>query len=175
MLFRSGPETFNNACRSCHVSLGKSKLVCSASASERKASNDNCSGCHMPKNNTIDIPHVTTTDHFIRRPIKSSYKREVKEFLTLACINNSGADRRSKGIAFLNYYEKFVQNRSYLDSAEKLLAPNSDLDFLNGYDALVRLKFLKEDYRGVLELKNRHAALHGEGERASTSMDRAWT
>jgi predicted CXXCH cytochrome family protein len=62
----TGKETFNNACLKCHTSAD----ACKEKASIKTANNNNCVACHMPKSGTIDIPHVTVHDHWIRKPAK---------------------------------------------------------------------------------------------------------
>ncbi len=52
---------FNQKCQNCHGEKAHQK-ACSA-----KASNVNCISCHMQRGGTSDIPHVSSTDHWIRR------------------------------------------------------------------------------------------------------------
>ncbi|MFM2207133.1 MAG: hypothetical protein RL213_1108 [Bacteroidota bacterium] len=176
----TGRETFNDACNRCHTGrpsaggIASSSLVCTGDFQLRKKSGDDCVSCHMPKNNTIDIPHVTVTDHLIRRPVTPKYKHEVRQFVTLACINRPDADRRSRGIAYLNHYEKFVHDRSFLDSARHYLEPADDSEFVDRYDALVRLGFLSEDYREVILLSSKFARLKTDAS-AADIPERSWT
>jgi predicted CXXCH cytochrome family protein len=44
-------------CRQCHASILHTQPI----------TNDNCTGCHMPKRRTDDAVHVIMTDHFIPR------------------------------------------------------------------------------------------------------------
>ena len=41
---------------------------CSETMEKRNIVGDNCVSCHMPKELNLDIPHVSVTDHFIRKP-----------------------------------------------------------------------------------------------------------
>jgi hypothetical protein len=142
----TGKETFNNACRSCHDGGND----CTADINLRKAVNDNCSQCHMPKSGTIDIPHVTVTDHFIRKPAKDTDKKVLKEFLGLSAINNKNPDALTRTEAYLSYFEKFNQDRMFLDSAgsyflgagplmpEQMIIPRIRYYYLKGnYDSLI--------------------------------------
>ena len=144
---------FNDVCKSCHHSthesgimineVAKSKLICTGEATERAAVNDNCVSCHMPKNNTIDIPHVTTTDHFIRKPVKREEVNRIKEFVTLSCINNPSADRASRGAAFLNYFEKFEPAATYLlDSAKNYFPDANQSEIRSNFKNLVHWAYL---------------------------------
>ena len=61
----TGKEQYNNACLSCHA--GPREEVCAVPMAERMAEGDDCSGCHMPRSGSVDIPHVNITDHCISR------------------------------------------------------------------------------------------------------------
>jgi tetratricopeptide (TPR) repeat protein len=114
----------------------------------------------MPKNSTIDIPHVSTTDHFIRKPMREKTVNQIKEFIGIACINNPGVDRATKGKAYLSYYEKFDSKRPYLDSAKKYLPDQTREERTRNFRALIRWAYLAGDYRQVTEYANgeNHAA-----------------
>ena len=168
----TGKEVYNNACVSCH-SPAKNQLVCTAPVAIRKSKGDNCSGCHMPKNNTIDIPHVVTTDHYIRKPVSVKQKEAIRKFVRLASINNSQPSRYSKGVAYLNYFEKFVSKKEYLDSARIYLHPAHDSEFVVNYHALVRLAYLSANYAEVIQLEQRMHQLNFQP--AGTLQEKAWT
>ena len=53
------PDYFNKKCFACH---SFSHETCTSSNSDKR---NNCISCHMPSSSTIDIPHVTITDHKI--------------------------------------------------------------------------------------------------------------
>ena len=147
----TGMETFNNACSSCHSN--EKTNGCTMGLKERIAKNGNdCNACHMPRSGTIDIPHVMTTDHYIRKPMKKEEINKVKEFVTLAAINNPSPDRISKGRAFINYFEKFEKNPAFLDSA-RYYFPDDNLTSLkeNIYD-LIRISYLKNDFIGLIKI-----------------------
>lgn len=155
-------EVFNNACRSCHYNVKGSLAVnpiihseeCSESQDKRKAVSDNCVSCHMPKNGTIDIPHVTTTDHWIRKSIDKKKKESIREFVRLACINNPNVDRSTMAEAYLNYFEKFVSKTQFLDSAKKYLDDSNSKLIQENFADLIRWSFLKNDYRTLVGYVN---------------------
>ncbi len=169
----TGAGKYNTACKNCHNPGNQLTMQkeCTASATSRKNQGDNCVSCHMPKNGTIDIPHVTTTDHFIRKPVSAEYSRQVREFITLACINNPKAVSTSKGKAYLNYYEKFVHQPAFLDSAKKYLPDATSAQLAANYDVLIRWAFLKTDYAKVVELVHRKPAITNK----VTKEESAWT
>ena len=180
----TGSDHFINGCKSCHGSgegmmindVAQSNLSCTESLNLRKAVNDNCVQCHMPRNSTLDIPHVSVTDHFIRKPLKHEEVKEIKEFVTLACINNPSPDPVSRGEAFLNYFEKFEPGKDYLlDSGANYFSSGTEAEIKKNFKYLVRLAYLKRDYREVIKytegLNDANAILNNK----SYSNVDAWT
>src|SRR6266576_2723961 len=75
-------------CKSCHVVSTPPPLAkelgtksCTEKLEVRNRVGDNCYSCHMPQNKTTDIPHVITTDHFIRKPLKEEEVKDIREFI----------------------------------------------------------------------------------------------
>ena len=66
---------YNNSCYSCH-----NQEACTEIKIERLAVNDNCVSCHMKESKTIDIPHVTITDHKIKINKKRDLNNGLKNF-----------------------------------------------------------------------------------------------
>lgn len=176
-------SVFDAACRNCHQSEGGATLPnpavsvksCSISINERNKTGNNCVACHMPKNGTIDIPHVTTTDHWIRKPVTMTEKEKIRQFVGLACINNPNVDRRTKGQAYLSYYEKFVSDPAFLDSAKTYFDDSNPAAIESSFRQLIRWSFLKKDYDILL----RYVAVHHSPIQAlnhkSITNDDAWT
>lgn len=164
----TGSKVFNTACKKCHQrptmpipafpkgeGEDRSRIGCTGDITKRSAVKDNCVYCHMPKNNTIDIPHVTVTDHFIRKPLDKSTVQKIKEFVGLACINNSTPPVKSVAEAYLSYYEKFNSEVFSLDSAKKYLVDNTESDLKNNFKSLIRWAFLKNDFSQVIRYTER--------------------
>lgn len=139
---------FNGKCQSCHED--KNQLLCSESAAARKLKNDNCITCHMPKSGTSDIPHVTITDHWIRKPQKAASTK--RTFIGIAAINEKRPDALTKAKAWLQYYERFDAKAVYLDSAfyflEKTINQKPELVFETRIHAL----FLQQRYPAIVAL-----------------------
>lgn len=176
----SNPEVFNNACRSCHAGVEKtdqlhSTLSCTAPLIDRTKQKDDCAGCHMPKNGAIDIPHVRVTDHWIRKPVKHTDAIKIREFVRLACINNPTVESVVVGEAFLNYYEKFVANPAYLDSAKKYIPDGNSENVRRYFHDLIRWAFLKNDYGKVKEYEKMHGAVSDSLHHMNYSNEDAWT
>ena len=136
----TGKETFNNACLKCHQSAD----ACKEMASVKRANNNNCVACHMPKSGTIDIPHVTVHDHWIRKPAKQKDIESMKTFAGIYCINNQESNALFKVNAFINYVEKFDGEKSSLDSANCLINTLSkDENADDVLDARIHLLYLQ--------------------------------
>ena len=178
------PSVFNSKCKSCHNIPGDSVVMknpsiaessCKLSYDLRLKVGDNCIKCHMPANSTIDIPHVSTTDHWIRVPVEQKEIEKIKEFATLVCINNPVADNKSKGIAFLSYFEKFSSNPAFLDSAKVYFNDSSNDSIIHNFKFLVRWAFLKNDFGQVIEYTNKNSGALNNLKAKSFSNEDAWT
>jgi len=183
----TGNEVFNNACKNCHQPNGKSDLECTdknviaarnAKAGHASSNLLNCVGCHMPKSGSIDIPHVTVHDHFIRKPITKKEKDKIKTFLGLFAINDKVPDSLTKAKANINQFEKFDQQQHYLDTALKYLSVKDKNNISKNFDALVQLYFLKNDYAKVSALVNqigKDELLNNRLNKKSYDNQHAWT
>ncbi len=169
-------KNFNASCGNCH---GKSTMVlCSESEAKRAEQADNCVACHMPSSGSIDIPHVTVHDHFIRKPqdIVAALGKEKVEFLGLEAINDAKPSARDKALAYLQQFERFEGETFYLDSARRFLnqvSPrNSDYLYLEVY-----YHFLTGNYpqlKAFVEGYGRKQVLDQCNERSYDNKD-AWT
>lgn len=142
----TGTQIYNKSCNTCHTP--QQKNTCMAPASTLTAAQNNCVKCHMPKSGTIDIPHVTVTDHYIRKPASNHAKKTLKEFVGIYCINNKNSDNETRGKAYLAYVEKFSASNQNLDSAHFYLSQYASTNT----DALIHLLYTKQDFAGVLKL-----------------------
>ncbi|HEU4719575.1 MAG TPA: tetratricopeptide repeat protein, partial [Bacteroidia bacterium] len=172
-------EHFNNACKGCHFT-GKSTLTkCSDTQAHLDAAGNNCVSCHMPRSGAIDIPHVTVHDHFIRRPSNDTAETgKVKKFLGLFAVNEKNPPKPIIARAYLQQFEKFSHDPSYLDSAAALLPQQTTLDIRNNFTDLVHLYFLKEDFMQVKRITDnagRQYALDSILVRPSFDNEDAWT
>lgn len=112
----SSDKSFNLKCESCH-NVSNKVALCSESKKVREANDNNCIHCHMRRSSTVDIPHVTITDHYIRIP--ENMKSEKKENKTVVDIRALTPDPGNATItkAYLYFYEKFQSDQKFLDSA----------------------------------------------------------
>ncbi|MFN3528471.1 MAG: tetratricopeptide repeat protein [Bacteroidia bacterium] len=133
---------YNNACAQCHSGSDP----CSLPMGQRLEAENNCVSCHMPKSGTSDIPHVTITDHWIRKPDKHEAKRS-SIFKGIASINEKRPDPLTIAVAWLQYYERFEEKRSYLDSAAFYLrqAARSTEEDQHWFDAKTHWLYLRGD------------------------------
>lgn len=181
---KSSPtEHFNRVCKNCHSPTPGATIVKQASAGKactenqklRDIQSDNCVSCHMPRNGTMDIPHVTATDHFIRKKIAAKEVSGIREFLRLSCINNQNPDREILGTAYLNYFEKFVANPAFLDSAKNYISDSSPDSIRTHFHQLVRWSFLKNDYERVVSYATAAGDAFERLKQKSISNEDAWT
>lgn len=139
-------EQYNTACKNCHHQ-GKD---CTEKLAIRQAKNDECASCHMPKNGSIDIPHVAVTDHYIRRKPMVFDKNEIATFLGLKCYNQDQVKDRSMAKAYLEFYERYEENGALLDSALFYLK-KAGVNVEDEQDAdLIRVLFLQENYSKIV-------------------------
>lgn len=154
--------SFNQACAKCHQNND-----CKEKMSTRNLSQNNCSGCHMPKNGSIDIPHVAVTDHYIR-VVKSAatLNRNTGKFIQLKCYNNDAVDLRTKAQGFLEFHERYTPHPSFIDSAIGYLVL-SGVDTANTTDPdFIRALFLQDKFSTIITLcKNLNA----------NNLSNAWT
>lgn len=199
----TNPNVFNDACNNCHFggiektkgteeikderskikenSTSKSELTCSEQSVIQKTKNNqiiNCVGCHMPKSGSIDIPHVTVHDHYIRKPINKKDKDAIKQFIGLYAINEKNPSAIIKAKAYLNQYEKFENKSYYLDSAAFYLKDKSDTELKANFELLVQLNFMKNDFNKIVGYVNRLTDVYLLNKvliKKSYSNDDAWT
>lgn len=132
-------DHFNAVCQSCHtpeaVDLGAAGVeettapVCSRDAAHSaiEAMTGNCVRCHLQKSGTSDIPHVTFTDHWIRRTLPPArHPDEIERVLirdtpvelvriTGRATSGAAADLE-EAIAYFDYYDTSHRLPAYLDS-----------------------------------------------------------
>lgn len=171
----TNPNVFNDACNSCHNENGKSKINCSKKG---VTITSNCVSCHMPKSGSIDIPHVTVHDHYIRKPLSSIDKKAIKEFIGLYAINEKNPSPITKAKAYLNQYEKFENKSYYLDSALIYLKDKTESDIKANLEPLVQLYFIKNDFNKITNYTNKlgdQTILNNLLIKKSYSNDHAWT
>ena len=177
---KQGDGPFNAKCGSCHTAQKVDD--CSETSAKRNAAGNNCVSCHMPVSGSIDIPHVTVHDHYIRRDAKMKTTRSVQKttetFRGLQCINNAHPDERSRIIAYIQQFEKFDPGKVYLlDSAEALLKRRGLAQFKTDIRLAVALAFAGKDYAKVSSL----ATQYGRTEllaflnKKSKNNEDAWT
>jgi tetratricopeptide (TPR) repeat protein len=173
----TGKEVFNNACNNCHTT-SKNNRLCTEDKKIRNKVQDNCVSCHMPRSGSIDIPHVSVHDHFIRKPLKKEEVKKMKEFIGLYPVNEKNPDSKTKAKAYIQQYDKFEYNTVFLDSAKKYLSDKNISDVKENFEILIHLYFIKKDYSQILKYVNRLGADNVRTNiltKRSWSNDHAWT
>lgn len=158
-------QTFNAACINCHKitetaanlqeessSMNKRVTNCSLPHAERIAQNNNdCSGCHMPISGSIDIPHVTIHDHYIRKPIAAFEKDEIENFIGLQPATDGKVEALTRAKAYLHFYESYSPQAAMLDSAAFYLQQSTERNPLKMMEVKVHLNYLRENFAAVIE------------------------
>ncbi len=139
----TGKAVFNQACLNCHTS----PEACSEKPELRLKVSDNCVQCHMPMQGTLDIPHVTVHDHYIRKKYSKDSSTK-KRFRGLYAVNNSNPDLLDKIKAYLAYYDKFEAKSLYLDSAAGLLQSKPG----SFTEQQIYLHYLKGEFSAAVKL-----------------------
>lgn len=132
-----GADAFNQQCMTCHTTGAKASLLCSrteAAAVPSKAMTGNCVSCHLQKSGTSDIPHVTFTDHWIRktlpaaraasgtkeletakqRPSPFTLAKVIDAETTSTALGNEAQAKLEAAIAYFKFYEVTHQHPNYL-------------------------------------------------------------
>lgn len=105
----------------CHTDASN-HFSCTEDFKKSDKNPDDCVACHMPPSGSIDIPHVSVHDHYIRKPTSpEAAKNTAKAFLGLVAINTQKPKIQSRVAAYLQQYERFEPNPVFLDSAFALL------------------------------------------------------
>ena len=145
-------EYFNAKCNSCHIS--KESNTCTADKNLLLKAKNNCVNCHMPRSGSIDIPHVTVHDHYIRKPKPKSNKKlnEAKVFLGLFAVNENRPNAKTLASAYINQYEKFEKKPYYLDSASKYVDVLMKEPLMNNIHTIIHYYFLKENYDEIIKV-----------------------
>ena len=135
-------EFFNSKCTSCHQSEGKN---CTESLDARNINGNNCSSCHMPKSGSVDIPHVSITDHQIQIPrIQDDEKNAIKKFVELECRTDDNPSDLEMTQGYLAYYEKFGGGEEALNKAFQILSKQKKAEFIADFGSLDSLLVLKK-------------------------------
>jgi tetratricopeptide (TPR) repeat protein len=140
---------FIQKCQGCHQSVHQNKPEWTAAKKET-----NCITCHMPKNSTTDIPHVSVTDHYIHIVKKGEQQRvgtegELGEFKRLASLTTPNPDALLKAKAFMYLYEKYDRKLYHLDSAKQYLSKYTEKDEPAAY---IYYYYLRDDFRSIVNL-----------------------
>ncbi|HEX9950368.1 MAG TPA: multiheme c-type cytochrome, partial [Rubricoccaceae bacterium] len=144
------PDTYSAACRSCHtpepsgaVTPGHGPLCDRAGATTPAlALSGDCASCHMRRAGTSDIPHVSFTDHWIRKnpppgraggPTETEGRRTEPHTLVNVVLREGELEGRAEtprpaaqsdaeaGLALFNFYEQAHPLPAYLPTSARLL------------------------------------------------------
>ncbi len=103
---------YNQQCADCHA---KAAPVCGEGHS---LGTGDCVACHMPKQGPSDIPHVSTSDHYIRvhRATPAPAASE-ESALTFRNFTDTVASGRALALAYIQYFETIEADPRHLKAA----------------------------------------------------------
>lgn len=122
---------FNAKCQQCHSS-GHNQVCSKPAKSNKRGDAQNCISCHMSKSSTSDIPHVQSSDHWIRRQLKVDSSTAKNGSLRLSPFSGGKSSSRQLGLAYLTYAESFQDSLAY-KQVEKYLSSFSPTEKLKYY------------------------------------------
>lgn len=146
---------YNEACLDCHKSGEKG--FCSAPEADRKLESNDCVLCHMPRSGSIDIPHVTITDHNIskqtvlKRKLNEQEKSDIAQFLGLQSLTKTQPSDLELAKGYLALYDKYMKDRFVLDSAAFYLN-RSKASPQAQFITRIHYLFAAENYSGMLNV-----------------------
>lgn len=128
-------DHFNQVCQGCHTPAAHGQAVlCSReeAGGPDEAMQGNCVGCHIQKSGTSDIPHVTFTDHWIRRILPPARSPEdIQRILVrpvplaLTRMTEAGADEAEadleEALAYFALYDTQHRLPAYLPQIVRLV------------------------------------------------------
>ncbi len=140
-------DQFNQPCKNCHIDT---KNGCKAPIAERNAALDDCSSCHIPKSGSVDIPHVSISDHKIQIPGKQK-DAGTAIFTGLKCITDNNPEPLTMARGYLHYYESFNKDKVLLDSAFRYIKKaGKETDAVRA--ALVHYYYLADNSKAIMEI-----------------------
>jgi hypothetical protein len=104
---------YRSKCLQCHQTQ-----TCKAEPAARRAKNDDCTSCHMPRNPVTDAQHVVFTDHSIPRVPRTV--TDSRGEIALIPFGATKVDERDTGIAYAVLGQRDSVN-AYRERAFELL------------------------------------------------------
>ncbi len=140
-------ERVQKACLACHPE--QSAPHGSRPGGEPEKDTVLCFTCHMPKSPSIDIPHVSITDHYIRVPGREkTEKGPGNPFKRLRCMTEDHPSALLMARGYLRFYEGFNSDPPFLDSAAAYLAKADPGEPLYP-ETRIHYWYLKGDYQAI--------------------------
>lgn len=143
---QTNPNVFNEACLNCH----SADLITEQHPNSKNKELNNCVSCHMPVSGSIDIPHVSVHDHYIRKPVSKKEFEKIKSFVGLRSINELNPSPITMAMAYIAQFEKFDQKPEYLDSAQFYLNRIPKLE--KKFQAVIHLEFAAHRSKKIIEV-----------------------
>jgi len=121
---------FSQKCLSCHSNSEHETVCLELKSKNSDPQKSNCLKCHLQTAGTNDIPHVSSTDHWIRKNIsKNASKSESK--IIFKNFTGNKFSTRDKALAYLQYAENHGDSFKLKEVSQflKFLEPESQLKY----------------------------------------------
>jgi tetratricopeptide (TPR) repeat protein len=146
---------YNTTCQSCHGGERAPEPVCARTGpagravSREEAMTGNCVDCHMQRGGTSNVPHVTFTDHWIRRDpgprdsssrvsaLSSSEPLDLVPLRRMVALDGTSPPPGNRAdveatVAYFRFYERMHRHPDYIDRAiargRRSRFPSADAD-----------------------------------------------
>jgi len=147
---------YNTTCKSCHGGERSAEPVCARPGaspgrpvSRETAMTGNCVDCHMQKGGTSNVPHVTFTDHWIRRDpesrdsssrisaLSSQEPLDLVPLRRMVALDGTSPPPANRAnveatVAYFRFYERMHRHPEYIERAiargRKSSFPSADAD-----------------------------------------------
>jgi predicted CXXCH cytochrome family protein len=142
-------QHFIETCLQCHQSEGQ--IQCSESIHNRQEVENKCSTCHMLKSGSLDIAHVSITDHKIQRNPSSAVEDDNQSFYGLEMLTKTQPKKIDMARGYLALYDKYASIPYILDSVKYYLDQCME-DEPATEKAKIHYFFNKNDYSAITQM-----------------------
>jgi predicted CXXCH cytochrome family protein len=140
------PTDLANMCLQCHQE--PKDVLCSEKEEIRNGVNNQCHLCHMPKSGSLDIAHVSITDHKIQKYLQTKGSTQAdKTFYGLELLTKTKATPIDMTRGYLALYDKYATIPHLMDSIKHYLDQTEPGPKV--FNARIHYLFNKKDYKAI--------------------------
>jgi hypothetical protein len=123
-------EFFSQKCLTCHAGNAHEIVCLELKTKNLEPQKSNCLKCHMQTSGTNDIPHVSSTDHWIQKSLSKNRSEKGKK-MVFKNFAGSKFSIRDKAMAYLQYGESHGDSTKLNEVSQflKYLEPENQLKY----------------------------------------------